>query len=163
MIAADNTLKVTLPSDTEIVMSRAFDAPRELVFRAMYDPALIPQWWGPRKYETIVEHMDFRVGGAWRFLNKSKSGEVFTFFGEYREIAAPEKVVQTFAFEGMPGEPGLVIYTFTEREGGCIVTERSIFNTKEERDGILKSGMEEGARETYERFAELVEKLNKKK
>ena len=162
MITADNKLNVTLPSDTEIVMSRAFDAPRELVFRAMYDPALIPQWWGPRKYETIVEHMDFRVGGKWRFLNKSKSGEVFTFFGEYREIVAPEKVVQTFGFEGMPFEPGLVVYTFTEREAGCLVTERSIFNTKEERDGILQSGMEEGARETYERLAELVDRLNKK-
>ena len=163
MIAQDNKLNVTLPSDTEIVMSRAFDAPRELVFRAMWDPQLIPQWWGPRKYETIVDHMDFRVGGAWKFLNKSKNGEVFTFFGEYREIVPSEKVVQTFGFEGMPGEPGLVTYVFTERDGRCLVTERSIFNSKEQRDGILQSGMEEGARETYDRFAELLEKLAKNK
>ncbi|MDQ2951151.1 MAG: SRPBCC family protein [Chloroflexota bacterium] len=163
MIAQDNTLNITLPSDTEIVMSRAFDAPRELVFRAMWDPQLIPQWWGPRKYETIVDHMDFRVGGTYRFLNKSKSGEIFAFFGEYREIVPNEKVVETFGFEGMPGEPGLVTYAFTEHDGRCLVTERSIFNSKAQRDGILQSGMEEGARETYDRFAELLEKLNKKK
>ena len=157
MIAED--LKVTLPSDTEILMTRELDAPRRLVWRAMNDPELIPRWWGPRRYETVVEYMDFRVGGKWRFLNVGKDGQSFGFSGEYLEIVEPEKVVQTMSFDGAPGEVGRNTVVLTERGGRTLITETSLFSSKEARDAMIASGMESGARETYERLAELIATL----
>jgi len=157
MIAED--LKVTLPSDTEIVMTREFDAPRRIVWKAMNDPDLIPRWWGPRKYETVVEYMDFRVGGKWRFLNVGADGQTFGFSGEYLEIVEPEKVVQTMGFDGVPGEVGRNTVRLTERDGRTLITETSVFSSKAARDAMIASGMESGARETYERLAELIATL----
>ena len=157
MIAED--LKVTLPSDTEILMTREFDAPRRIVWKAMNDPDLIPRWWGPRKYETVVEYMDFRVGGKWRFLNVGADGQTFGFSGEYLEIVEPEKVVQTMGFDGVPGEVGRNTVRLTERDGRTLITETSVFSSKAARDAMIASGMESGARETYERLAELIATL----
>ena len=157
MIAED--LKLTLPSDTEIVMTREFDAPRRIVWKAMNDPDLIPRWWGPRKYKTVVEYMDFRVGGKWRFLNVGADGQSFGFSGEYLEIVEPEKVVQTMGFDGAPGEVGRNTVRLTERDGRTLITETSVFSSKAARDAMIASGMESGARETYERLAELIATL----
>jgi uncharacterized protein YndB with AHSA1/START domain len=156
-------LKMNLPSDREILWSYEFDAPREIVWKAMHDPKLIPQWWGPRKYETIVEQFDFRPGGKWVIVNKGEHG-TFRFFGEFKEIVPPEKIVQTISFtEGTntdtTGDMGVSAYTLVERGGRTTVTERSLFPSKEERDSAIKSGMEEGARETWERLEELVATL----
>lgn len=149
-------LKVSLPSDREILMTRTFDAPREIVFEVMLDPELIPRWWGPRKYTTTVEKMDVRPGGAWRFVNHSREGDHFGFEGVYREIVAPERLVYTFGFDGAPGEPGLVTTTLVERDGVTEMRELSRFDSAASRDGVLQSGMEDGARETLERLAELL-------
>ncbi len=146
---------VTLPSDTEILITREFDAPRDVVFKAMTDPALIPQWWGPRKYETIVDKMDVRPGGAWRFINRG-AGEEFAFRGEYREITAPERIVQTFEFEPLAGHISIETATFTEQNGRTLMTNHTQFASKEDRDGMIQSGMESGLRETHDRFAELL-------
>src|SRR5512141_1584118 len=95
---------LSLPSDREILITRVFDAPRELVFRAHTDPDLIPLWWGPRSTMTIVEKMDLRAGGAYRFLHRGPDGSEYSFYGEFREIVPPERIVQTSEFDGAPGQ-----------------------------------------------------------
>jgi uncharacterized protein YndB with AHSA1/START domain len=149
-------LTITTPSDLEIKFTRLFDAPRELVFKTYLDPKAIPNWWGPRKYETIVDKMDVRPGGAWRFINRAADGGEHAFRGEYREITPPERIVQTMEYEGAPGDVGVETATFTEQDGRTLLTVISLFTSKESRDGLLQSGMEEGARDTWDRLAELL-------
>ena len=158
MPATRSATTITLPSDTEILITREFDAPRDVVFKAMTDPALIPQWWGPRKYETIVDTMDVRPGVAWRFINRG-DGEEFAFRGEYREVVAPERIVQTFEFEPLAGHISIETATFTERNGRTLMTNHTRFASKEDRDGMIESGMESGLRETHDRFVELLATL----
>lgn len=158
MTSSNNILTVTLPSDREIVMTRVFNAPRELVFKVWTDPNLIPQWWGPRSLTTTVDKMDVRPGGLWRFVQQGPDGNEYAFNGVYREIAPPERIVSTFEFEGMPGHVSVETVTFEEHEGKTRVTGQSLFQSVEDRDGMLKSGMEEGAAETWHRFEELLAK-----
>jgi uncharacterized protein YndB with AHSA1/START domain len=153
------TTKVTLPSDTEILITREFDAPRDLVFKAMTDPDLIPRWWGPRNLTTTVDKMDVRPGGRWRFVSGAPDGTKSGFRGEYREVVAPERIVQTFEWEPMAGHISVDTATFTERDGRTLVTVRSKFSSKEDRDGMVASGMEAGLRETHDRFSELLAEL----
>lgn len=156
-----STLTLTLPSDREIVMTRDFDAPRELVFKAYTDPKSIPQWWGPRGYTTTVDKMDVRPGGVWRFVQRNQDGNEFAFNGVYREIVPPERLVYTFEFEGMRGHVMLETVTFEEHDGKTKLTDKALFDNVEDRDGMLKSGMEQGAAETMDRFAELLKELQK--
>jgi uncharacterized protein YndB with AHSA1/START domain len=156
------TTTVTLPSDLEILITREFDAPRELVFKAMTDPALIPRWWGPRAYPTRVDKMDVRPGGTWRFVSGLPNGEEVGFRGEYREIVRPERVVQTFEWEGLPGHISVETAILTEKDGRTLLTNHTVFSSKEDRDGMIQSGMETGLRETHDRFAELLVELRKK-
>jgi uncharacterized protein YndB with AHSA1/START domain len=150
-------LKVTRLSDVEVQLTREFDAPRDLVFKTMMDPKLIPQWWGPRRYTTGVDKMDVRVGGKWRFWNRGADGQEFWFNGEYREIVPPQKVVQTFEFEPMAGHISVDTLTLDEiAPGRTRMTVRSKFANKEDCDGMLQSGMESGASETYERLDEIL-------
>jgi uncharacterized protein YndB with AHSA1/START domain len=150
---------LTLPSDRAIVMERVFNAPRALVFKAYTDPDLIPKWWGPRKYTTTVDKLDVRVGGAWRFVQRDADGNVYAFNGEYREIAPPGRLSYTFEFEGLPGHVLLETVTFEEQGGQTKVTVTSLFESVEDRDGMLQSGMEQGANESQDRLAELLETL----
>ena len=147
---------LTLPSDQEIVMERVFNAPRELVFKAHTDPNLISQWWGPRRYTTTVDKMDLRVGGVWRFVQHDADGNEFAFNGVYREIVPPERLSYTFEFEGMPGHVLVETVTFEEQNGKTKVTVTGLYQSVEDRDGMLQSGMEEGANESYERLVELL-------
>lgn len=138
-------------------MSRVFDASRQRVWQAHTDLEQIPKWWGPRKYETIVDTMDVRVGGKWRYLNKDDAGNEFAFRGEYKEIVEPERIIWTFEFEPMAGHISTETVTFEEVEGGKTkVTTRSVFDSPEDMDGMLQSGMEDGATETWDRLEELV-------
>ena len=146
------------PGKQEIVVTRLFDAPPEKVFRAMSDPSLIPQWWGPRKYATIVNKMDFKEGGTWRFINREATGAEFAFHGVYHAIAVPERVVQTFEFEGVPGHVSLETMTLERRGTQTFVTAHSVFQSVEDRDGMMQGNMEEGVNETYDRLAEVVAK-----
>ena len=150
---------LTLPSDQEIVMERVFNAPRELVFKAHTDPNLISQWWGPRRYTTVVDKMDLRVGGVWRFVQHDADGNEFAFNGVYREIVPPERLSYTFEFEGMPGHVLVETVTFEEQNGKTKVTVTGLYQSVEDRDGMLQSGMEEGANESYERLVELLGSL----
>ncbi|MDQ2911960.1 MAG: SRPBCC family protein [Chloroflexota bacterium] len=160
--ASSATTKVTLPSDLEILITREFDAPRELVFKAMTDPKLIPQWWGPREYTVTVDKMDVRPGGAWRFVLRKADGTEEGFRGEYREVVAPERVVQTFEWEPMAGDISLETAIFTEHDGRTLLTNTTRFTSKADRDGMIESGMEGGLRETHDRFAEVLAKLVKR-
>lgn len=155
------TTQFATPTDLEIVVTRVFDAPRELVFKAMTDPELIPRWWGPRNHTTTVDTMDVRLGGAWRFLCRDSDGTEYAFRGEIREITPPERIVQTFEFEGMPGSISVETLTLEEHDGKTMVTVTSLFDTVEERDGMLQSGMQEGASQTYDRLADLLEELQR--
>ena len=154
------TSKLSLPSDREIVGSRIMDAPPELVFKAYTDPELIPRWWGPRRYATTVDKMDVRPGGVWRFVHRAADGGEYAFNGVYREIVPPKRLVYTFNYEGAPGHEAVETVTFEEAEGGKTrMTDHLLFETREERDGMLNSGMEEGAAETVDRLAELLREL----
>ena len=150
---------LTLPSDQEIVMERVFNAPRELVFKAHTDPNLIAKWWGPRRYTTTVDKMDVRVGGVWRFVQHDANGNEYAFNGVYREIVPPERLSYTFEFEGTPGHIINETLTFEDLGGKTRLTVTGSFESAEDRDGMLHSGMEEGANESYERLAELLASL----
>jgi uncharacterized protein YndB with AHSA1/START domain len=145
------------PSDQEIVITCAFEAPRELVFKAYTDPALIPKWWGPRGFSTRVDKMEVKRGGVWRFVQRGPDGKEYAFNGVFREVEPPERLVQTFEFEGMPDHVLLQTVTFEDQGGKTKLTVTALFQSMEDRDGMLKTGMEEGATETLDRLAELLE------
>jgi uncharacterized protein YndB with AHSA1/START domain len=153
-------MTVRLKSNLEIEFSRVFDAPRRLVFEAHAKCEHVRRWWGSRDTPMVACEMDFRPGGKWRFVLRKPSGFEIAFFGEYREIVAPERFVWTFGFDGMPpGPPGLETYTFTEHEGKTTLVAVGHFTSIESRDGAIASGMEQGAAETWDRLAELLREL----
>jgi uncharacterized protein YndB with AHSA1/START domain len=151
-----STLEIQ-PGKQEIVMTRVFDAPRDLVFKTMTDPKLIPQWWGPSYLTTTVEEMDVRSGGRWRYVQRDPQGNVYAFYGVYHSITPPERFVGTFEFEGAPGHVSLQTAILEEVEGGKTrLTEHSVFQSVDDRDAMVAAGMESGAREMMERLAELL-------
>ncbi len=150
------TATITTPTDREIHVERIFEAPRDRVFAAYTDPELIPEWWGPRGTAAIVDRMDVRAGGDWRFVIRNSDGSETGFRGTYREVTAPERIVQTFEWEGMPGYISVETATFEDLGDRTKVVTTSIFHTTEERDGMLQSGMEGGLNETYARLDELL-------
>ena len=150
------------PGKQEMLITREFDAPRELVFKACTDPELIPQWWGPRYLSTEVDRLDVRAGGQWRFLNRDAEGNEYGFHGVYHEILAPERVIDTFEFEGLPETGHVVLETFHFEAlpgGRTRLTAQSVFQSVADRDGMLQSDMETGVEDTYERLAELLQKM----
>lgn len=150
---------ITTPTDREIHVERVFDAPRDRVFAAFTDPELIPAWWGPRDLTTVVDQMDVRAGGSWRFIARKPDGSETAFRGTYREVTAPERIVQTFEWEGMPGHVSVETATFEDLGDRTRIVTTSIFHTTEERDGMLGSGMERGMNEAYARLDELLARL----
>jgi len=153
------TATVTTPTDREIHIERIFDAPRDKVFAAMTDPELIPEWWGPHGTSTVVDKMDARSGGDWRYVIKNSDGSETGFRGTYREVSAPERIVQTFEWEGMPGYVSVETATFEDLGDQTKMTSISLFHTTEERDGMIESGMEGGMNETLERFDAVLARL----
>jgi uncharacterized protein YndB with AHSA1/START domain len=150
---------ITTPSDTEILITRVFDAPAALVFKAFTTPELIKKWYGFETSEWLVCEMDFRIGGRWRFVTRDEGMEI-GFHGEYREIDAPHRLVQTEAFEGAgdayPSDPA--VNTMTLDESGGVTTMDLVISvsSKELRDAILASGMEFGLQISYNRLEDLV-------
>ncbi|KUG21147.1 putative glutathione s-transferase-related transmembrane [hydrocarbon metagenome] len=157
-IATGKTHIAAEPGRQEIVISRIFDAPREAVFDTYLDPALVPRWWGPKRFTTTVDAMEVRRGGIWRYVQRDPDGNVFAFFGVYHDIVPPERVIYTFEFEGTPGHVQLETVTLEDLNGRTKVTDQAVFRTVEERDGMLSTGMEEGVNESMDRFAALVER-----
>ena len=153
------TATITTPTDRVIQIERVFDAPRDRVFAAFTDPKLIPEWWGPRDATTAVDQMDVRPGGSWRFVIRHADGQEHAFRGTYREVTPPERIVQTFEWEGLPGHVAIETATLEDLGDRTKLTTTSLFHTTEERDGMLLSGMETGANETYARLDELLARL----
>ena len=152
-------LTITTPGDSEIVMTREFDAPRDLVFEANTSCEHMSKWWGPRKYEVASCEIDFRPGGKWRIVHRGPGGEEHGFRGEFREIVRPERLVWTFEYEGFPGEISVQTLTLEEHDGKTTATAVATYDSVEARDATLQSGMGEGAAETYDRLDDYLEVL----
>ena len=148
-----------LPGVQEVVITRLFDAPCEVLFKVITDPELLPKWWGPRYLTTVVDKMEVRQGGIWRFIQEDPHGYEYAFHGVYHEVKAPERLVYTFEFEGMPGRALLETVAFAEQDGRTVMTDKLVFQSVEDRDGMLKSGMESGSTDSMERLAELLIKV----
>jgi uncharacterized protein YndB with AHSA1/START domain len=147
------------PGKHSIEMWREFNAPRALVFKAFTDPKLVSQWWGPREYTTHVDKMEVKKGGIWRFVQRGADGSEYAFNGVYHEITSPERLVYTFEYEGMPGHVLLETVTFEEHGGKTKVIDSSVFQTIEDRDGMLQAGMESGVKDSWDRMDELLKTL----
>jgi len=145
---------LTMPSERELVITRFFDAPPELVWEAMTKPEHVKQWWGPRSMTMSVCEIDLRPGGAWRYAQIGPDGQEYAFSGEYREIVPPERLVSTEGFEAMPGHDYLVTVTFEEHGGKTKMTSHLLYQNGADRDGHLQSGMEPGMQETFDRLDE---------
>jgi len=139
----------------DLIIERVFDAPRELVWSVMNDPARISDWWGPNGYTTTVETMDVRPGGSWRFINHAPDGSDHPFKGEYREVVPNERIVYTFVYdvEGIRDFPAIVTATFESLDGGrSKLSSRTDFGSAETLEMALGTGMIEGGLETWDRL-----------
>jgi uncharacterized protein YndB with AHSA1/START domain len=161
MIMGKNNLVVEREK-LQFTMTRVFDAPREVIWKACTDPNLIPKWWGPRYLTTVVEKMVVKVGGAWRYIQTDAEGNVYAFNGVYREIRPPELLSYTFEFEPMAGHIAVDTLTLEELPGGKTrLTSRSTFGSLEDLEGMLQTDMEDGATESWDRLEELVRGFEK--
>ncbi len=155
------TTEITVtPGTQQVVITREFDAPRELVFRTYTEPDLFVQWMGPRNLTTTVEQFDVREGGVWRYVAMAPDGSEHRFHGVFHGDPSPERIVQTFEYEGAPTHVSLETAVFTESEGRTRVTATAVFQSPQDRDAMVASGMESGARESYERLGELLVTLH---
>jgi uncharacterized protein YndB with AHSA1/START domain len=147
------TLKVTTPSDREVALTRSFDAPRDLVFEAYTKPALLKRWFGPKGWTLVVCEIDLRVGGRWRYEMQKVDGSQMGFGGVYQEIVRPERIVSSEEFDD-PWYKGAATSTVTlvEQAGKTTFTLSIVYESKEVRDAVLKSGMETGVAASYERL-----------
>ena len=151
--------KVTTPSDREIRIERVFAAPRERVWRAMTDPQFVAQWWG-RGNKLVIEKFEPVRGGHWRFVEHGPEGQ-HGFEGRFREVTPPERVVQTFEWDGMPGHVIVEQMTLEDLgDGRTRIVNVSLFHTTEERDGMLNSGMETGLNESYAALDDVLARMD---
>jgi uncharacterized protein YndB with AHSA1/START domain len=149
---------ISTPTDREIRIERVFNAPRERVWRAFTDPELVAQWWG-RGNKLVIERMEVERGGHWRYVEHGPDG-ANGFEGRYREVKPPERLVQTFEWDGMPGFVAVETATFEDLgDGRTRVVNTSLFHTTQERDGMLRSGMEQGLNESYAALDRLLARL----
>lgn len=164
MTKNNQTIITADPGKQEVFITREFDAPRELVFRAYTDPKLLAQWLGPRELTMTIEKFEPKSGGSYRYIHKDKAGNAFAFRGVCHEITAPERIIQTFEFEGLPekGHVALETARFEALPGGRTrITTQSVFQSVADRDGMVQSGMERGVRDSHERLSGLLESLKK--
>jgi uncharacterized protein YndB with AHSA1/START domain len=145
-----------IPGQLSVIITRVFDASRALVYRTYTDPKLLPLWWGPKKYTTTVDRMEPRPGGAWRFIQRDPQGNEYGFHGVYHQALAPELLIYTFEWEGLPGHVSMETVRLEDQGGKTKVTDIVVFQTVEDRDGMYQSGMKEGSTESMNRFAELL-------
>lgn len=153
-----NTIFQVRKEELEIRMERIFHASREKIWAAYTDASLIPKWWGPRALTTIVESMEVKPSGTWRFIHRDHAGKEYAFNGEFLEIDPPSRIMQTFIYEGYPDNvmvETVVLEEISDTETKAVSI--SEFPSIEALEGMVSSGMEQGARESWERLAELVE------
>jgi len=160
----NKTVITVEPGKQELFITREFDAPRELVFKAHTDPDLYARWVGPRDLTMSIETFEPVSGGRWRFIQKDKDGNEFGFHGVNHDVTAPERIIGTFEFEGLP-ESGHVILETTKfealRGNRTRVTTQSVYQSVEDRDGMVAAGMESGVVDGHERLDEILEKIRK--
>jgi len=164
-MSTKNKTNITVePGKQELFITREFDAPRELVFKAYTDPELYGQWLGPRDLTTRFETFEPVSGGKYRFIQKDKDGNEYAFHGVNHEVTAPERIIGTFEFEGLPESGHVVLETsiFEALPGNRTrVTAQSVYQSVSDRDGMVQSGMERGVNEGYERLDDILSKLQK--
>jgi uncharacterized protein YndB with AHSA1/START domain len=160
-VASSGKAKVTLPTDEEILITREFDAPRHLVYRAYTTPELVMRWWSGQRGEMKIADIDLRVGGTWRYVMVANGGYDVAFHGEYREIVPDERIVTTEVYEGMPevGEPAVDTITFIEADGRTTLELLMRVSSREIRDMILETGMEIGVQEQMDALEQLAKSL----
>jgi uncharacterized protein YndB with AHSA1/START domain len=161
-MGSSGTAKVTLPTDTQILITREFDAPRHLVYKAWTTPELIKRWWSGERGTVTSAEVDLRVGGRWRYVMTAQAGFEVAFHGEYREIVPNERIVATEVFEGMPGpeEAAVATNTFSEKNGRTTLTILAQHPSREIRDMVINSGMEGGMQEQMDRLEQVAVSLS---
>ncbi len=160
----NKTVITAEPGKQEVIITREFDAPRELVFKAYTDPKMYTQWLGPRELTMTLEKFEPKSGGSWRYIHKDKAGNAYGFHGVNHEVTAPERIIGTFEFEGLPDKGHVALETarFEALPGNRTrVTAQSVFQSVADRDGMIQSGMERGVNDSHERLDELLVKMQK--
>ncbi|GGK17883.1 ATPase [Pilimelia terevasa] len=147
---------ITEPGQPTVEIRREFDAPRELVFRAHVDPALLPRWLGPRRLTTRIDRLEARDGGRWRFVHVEEDGTEYGFRGVYHGEPTVEGIIQTWEYEGAPGAVSLEYATFTEVDGRTLLRNFAVYRSVAERDALVASGMADGVEQGMERLTELL-------
>ena len=149
-MTSSGTATVTLPTDEQILITREFDAPRPLVYKAYTTPELVKRWWSGERGDVTSVEIDLRVGGMWRYVMNATGGFEVAFHGEYRELVPNERIVTTEVFEGMPDAQAVDTVTFTEVDGRTTLTVLVQHTSKEDRDAHINSGMEGGMQEAMD-------------
>ncbi len=147
------------PGVPQILITREFAAPRELLFRAHTDPELLVQWHGPRSLTLTVDRLDARNGGTWRYIHQDADGNEYAFHGVFHGTPSPDGIVRTFEFEGAPGHVSLETLTLEEHGRKTLLRANAVFQSVEARDAHIQAGMEDGLNESMERLDELVARL----
>jgi uncharacterized protein YndB with AHSA1/START domain len=163
-MSKNKTIFTAEPGKQEAFITREFAAPRELVFRAYTDPKLYVQWLGPRRLTMILDTFEPTSGGRWRYIHKDEEGNAFGFHGVNHEVRAPERIISTFEFEGLPEKGHVCLETvrFEALPGGRTrVTTQDVFQSVADRDAMMQSGMESGVLDSHERLDELLERAQK--
>jgi uncharacterized protein YndB with AHSA1/START domain len=161
---ANKTTITAEPGKLDLFITREFEAPRELVFKAYTDPELVKQWIGPRGLKMIIEKFESKDGGAYRYIHEDPQGNKFAFCGVNHEVKPPERIIGTFEFEGLPerGHVALQTARFEALPGGRTrVVAQSVFQSVGDRDGMLQSGMERGVNEGFERLDEILASMTR--
>jgi uncharacterized protein YndB with AHSA1/START domain len=162
MTLRHGTATVSLPSDREILITRVFDAPPELVFEAWTTPEHVKRWWSDDAAPVVVCEIDLRVGGSWRYVTRDADGTELGWHGTYREIGPPHRLVSTEVFEGFPEGAALTTATFTEQDGTTVLSITVLHTSRANRDGHVGSGMEAGMQRGFDRLDQVVERLSKR-
>jgi len=144
------------PGVPQVLTERTFDAPKDLVFRAFTEPDLLVQWLGPRQYTMTIDRYEVRDGGTYRYVHADDAGNAFGFHGVFHGEPSPDGWVQTFEFEGAPGNVSMDTLTLEERDGTTTVRTNSLFQSVEARDAMVNSGMADGMNQGYDRLEELL-------
>src|SRR5207248_7500020 len=161
-MTSSRTAVVTLPADTQILITRDFEAPRNLVYTAYTTPELIKRWWGGDRGEVTLAEVDLRVGGRWRYVMKANGGFEVGFHGEYREIVPNERLVTTEVHEGMPEGEAVVTHIFSEKDGRTTLTILMQLPSEAERDAVINSGMEGGMQESMDHLEQVAVSLSRR-
>jgi uncharacterized protein YndB with AHSA1/START domain len=154
-VASSGTAVVTLPTDTQILITRTFAAPRQLVFKAFTTPELIKRWWGGDRGAVTSAEVDLRVGGKWRYVMTANEGFEVAFHGEYREIVPNERIISTEIYEGAPDAVAVNTLTLEDKNGQTSMTSLSEYPSKEIRDTVINSGMEGGMQESFDHLEQV--------